>query len=215
MQTYRFDKKTKEFLYAETAYLDPLETEQQGKDVYLLPANSTFDTPPTAKSGYAVMWNGVTWELVEDHRRKLDKSGMPIENTGTPFWIPGDTWQTPARYMVGLGKLPDNAILKRPEKPVEVLIEENLTRAKAERANAVAAITVEVDGMVFDGNEKAQERMARAVLMSNSLEETIEWVLHNNTVAIVTAEQLRRACRLAGQAQTVLWTIPYTNLATD
>lgn len=87
--------------------------------------------------------------------------------------------------------------------------EELLEQAKAERAAAVAALTVEVDGMVFDGDEKAQERMARAVSMADSLDEETEWVLHDSTVAIVTAAQLRRACRAAGKAQTALWVKPY------
>ena len=91
----------------------------------------------------------------------------------------------------------------------EELAAQELAKAKAERAAAVAALTVEVDGMVFDGDEKAQERMARAVLMAESPEEQTEWVLADNTVAIVTAAQLRRACRAAGQAQTALWTVPY------
>lgn len=86
---------------------------------------------------------------------------------------------------------------------------EALSRAKAERAAAVAALTVEVDGMVFDGDEKAQERMARAVTMADSPDEFTEWVLADNTVAVVTADQLRRACRAAGKAQTALWVVPY------
>lgn len=97
-----------------------------------------------------------------------------------------------------------------PEPTAEELAAAELAKAKSERAAAVAAITVEVDGMIFDGNEKAQERMARAVLMAESPDETTEWVLADNTVAIVTADQLRRACRAAGQAQTALWTVPYT-----
>lgn len=89
--------------------------------------------------------------------------------------------------------------------------EAQLVASKADRAAAVAAITVEVDGMVFDGNEKAQERMARAVLMADSLDEQTEWVLADSTVAIVTAAQLRQACRKAGKDQTVLWIKPYQN----
>lgn len=89
-----------------------------------------------------------------------------------------------------------------------------LAQAKAKRAAAVATITVEVDGMIFDGDEKAQERMARAVTLADSPEETTEWVLHDNTIAIVTAEQLRKACKLAGKAQTALWTKPYTDTVT-
>lgn len=214
MQTYKFKADTKEYLYAEEAFLDPLESQAQGKPVYLLPADSTFDAPPDAQPGHAAVWNGEAWELVEDHRQKRDRGGVPVEGTGTPFWMPGDTWQTPARYMAELGRLPEGAMLERPVKPAEVLAEEELAKAKAERASAVASITVEVDGMVFDGDEKAQERMARAVTLADSPEETTEWVLHNNTVAIVTAEQLRKACKLAGKAQTTLWTKPYTDIVT-
>ena len=96
-----------------------------------------------------------------------------------------------------------------PEPTAEELAAAELAQAKAERAAAVASITVTVDGMVFDGDEKAQERMARAVLMAESPEEQTEWVLADNTVALVTADQLKRACRAAGQAQTELWTKPY------
>ena len=84
-----------------------------------------------------------------------------------------------------------------------------LTEAKTKRAEEVASIIVEIDGMVFDGDEKAQERMARAVTMADSLDEETEWVLHDNTVAIVTAGQLKRACREAGKKQTELWIVPY------
>lgn len=210
MQTYKFDRETKEYLYAEEAFLDPLETEQAGKPVYLLPADSTFTEPLESKDGYAVCWNGSAWEYIEDHRQTRDKGGVPVEGSGTAYWMPGDDYQTPARYMTELGPLPAGAMLVKPEKPADVLAKEELAKAKAERAAAVAAITVEVDGMIFDGDEKAQERMARAVLMAESPDETSEWVLADNTVAIVTADQLRRACRAAGKTQTALWTVPYT-----
>ena len=102
-------------------------------------------------------------------------------------------------------------IVAVPEPTPEELAELALAQAKAERAAAVAAITVTVDGMVFDGDEKPQERMARAVTLADSPDEQTEWVLHDNTVAVVTADQLRRACKAAGKAQTALWTVPYQN----
>lgn len=214
MQTFRFDPKTKEFLFAEEAFLDPLETEQAGTPVYLLPADSTFTEPLPAKEGYAVCWNGAEWEHKEDHRQKQDSNGEHPTGQGTPYWMPGDTWQTPARYMMEPGKLPDGVMLKAPEKPAEVVAEEELAKAKGERAEAVAAITVEVDGMVFDGDEKSQERMARTVTAatstSASMDDTTVWVLHDNTVVTVTIRQLATALRMAGEAQTALWTVPYT-----
>lgn len=95
----------------------------------------------------------------------------------------------------------------------EELAEQELAKAKAKRAEAVAALTVEVDGMVFDGDEKAQERMARTVTAATatgaSMDDRTTWVLHNNTVAQVTVSQLATALRLAGEEQTRLWTVPY------
>ena len=104
-------------------------------------------------------------------------------------------------------------IVAVPEPTEEELASKALAAAKAERADAVASITVEVDGMIFDGDEKAQERMARAVTAAIATDEstsaTTTWVLHNNTVATVTIRQLAYALRLAGEKQTVLWTVPY------
>lgn len=100
-----------------------------------------------------------------------------------------------------------------PEPTPEELVAAELAKAKVERAAAVADITVEVDGMVFDGDEVSQERMARTVTAATatgaSMDDTTTWVLHDNTVAQVSIRQLAMALRLAGEAQTALWTVPY------
>ena len=83
---YSHTTDTKEYIGWGTAQLDPLETKVQGQNVYMLPANATFTAPPEAKDGYALVWNGTAWEYAEDRR-------------GTQYWLPGDTWQTPARVM--------------------------------------------------------------------------------------------------------------------
>lgn len=76
---------------------------------------------------------------------------------------------------------------------------------RRQRAKAVANIKVEVDGLLFDGDEISQSRMARAVTISTSDTNTILWVLADNTPAQVTAAQLRKALRLAGEEQARLW----------
>ena len=104
-------------------------------------------------------------------------------------------------------------IVAVPEPTPEEQAELALAAAKVERALAVASITVTVDGMVFDGDEKSQERMTRAVTAAIATGEgtsaTTTWVLHDNTVATVTIRQLATALRLAGEEQTRLWTVPY------
>ena len=102
-----------------------------------------------------------------------------------------------------------------PEEQQQALMEQK----KALRAEAVSKITVTVDGMVFDGDEKAQDRMARAITMfqANNLpaDYQTDWVLADNTIAKVTVTQLSQALLLAGQAQTALWTVPYQNEGTN
>jgi hypothetical protein len=92
-----------------------------------------------------------------------------------------------------------------------------MTEAKTERTEAVSRITVEVDGMIFDGDEKSQDRMSRAITMFTSsglpADTTTAWVLADNTVAQVTIDQLTQALLLAGQKQTELWTQPYEDAA--
>lgn len=96
--------------------------------------------------------------------------------------------------------------------------EAELAKAKAERAEAVSKITVEVDGKIFDGDETAQTRMGRTIAAAVALgvDLTVEkrtWVLADNSVAEVTIAQLAEALRLAGDAQTALWTVPYESSA--
>lgn len=118
MLTYHYDEKTKEFIYAEKAFLDPLESKVQGKDIFLLPANATFIPPTEVKEGCVNVWNGDEWEEVEDNR-------------GVAYWLPGDVYGMNARIMKELGALPDGAILEAPEKsaPTEAEIQEELTQA--------------------------------------------------------------------------------------
>ena len=65
MNVYRYDEETKEYIGVETAFIDPLETELQGKEIYLLPANCTFTKATETKEGYKLKWNGESWEYEE------------------------------------------------------------------------------------------------------------------------------------------------------
>lgn len=87
------------------------------------------------------------------------------------------------------------------------LLQTALANWKVNRQKAVDSIKVTVAGMVFDGDELAQSRMARVVAAADSLEQTTPWTLADNTVATVTVAQLKLALLLAGQAQTTLWNL--------
>ena len=102
MNVYKYDEKTKEYIGTEEALLDPLETEQQGENIYLLPANATFTAPTEPQDGYVNVWNGEAWQEVEDNR-------------GVEYWLPEDTYGAPAREMKELGALPEGATLTPPK----------------------------------------------------------------------------------------------------
>lgn len=194
MQTYKFNTQTKEYLYSEDAFLDPLETEQQGKPVYLLPADSTFTEPLTAKDGCAVCWNGEAWEYIEDHRQKQDRNGEHPTGQGTPYWMPKDDWQTPARYMTDLGKLPEGVMLEKPEKPLSVMRGEKLAElsSKFSAAEADAHLTSSL-GFEINAGEKANRDIDGLVKLMEAMPgmETVEFCCYDNSFKSVTLADLK------------------------
>jgi len=83
---------------------------------------------------------------------------------------------------------------------------ETAATAKASRDAAVAAITVEVAGKVFDGDEVAQGRMARAIQVAEITGLTsTNWKLADNSTESVTLDELKQALALSMQAQGALW----------
>ena len=85
--------------------------------------------------------------------------------------------------------------------PTEEEIEAN-TQAELKNAKSVALmnIVVEVDGMTFDGNESARLNMVSAIQSAELLESTESpWKLADNSVQIVTFEQLKLALALSIQ----------------
>lgn len=64
--------------------LDPEETKLQGKDVWLMPPNSTV-VPPEIREGYVPVWNGEAWDYVEDHRGEkgwVNRAPVEIKELG-------------------------------------------------------------------------------------------------------------------------------------
>ena len=97
-----------------------------------------------------------------------------------------------------------------PVQPLDEVKAQMLAQDKAERAEAVNKITVEVDGMAFDGGEHAQARMANAIKASEILgRSSVIWVLANDEVATVTVEQLKEAFAKSVVTMGELWPRPY------
>lgn len=112
---------------------------------------------------------------------------------------------TSTEYMAALGmdEQTQAAVLAQLE------FEESMGVAAAKKARdaAVTKIKVIVNGKVFDGDEVAQARMSRAVVVADitGIAEC-QWKLADNTTATITADELKQAVALAFQAQGELWT---------
>jgi biopolymer transport protein ExbD len=106
---------------------------------------------------------------------------------------------TPAEYTWD-----GSSVVKKPTTPSEKTREQ----LKEERAAAVAAIKVTVNGKVFDGDETSQERMQRALKVAEITGlNTTTWILADNTVSEVTIAEISEALAKAALAQSELWII--------
>lgn len=65
MKAYQYDSETKKYIGEIDRQIDPLESEAQGKEIWLMPANSTDIAPLEPKDGYDVVFNGTGWEYKE------------------------------------------------------------------------------------------------------------------------------------------------------
>lgn len=178
MKVYKFDPETKEYKTTENAMLDPLESQLQQKDVYLMPANATF-IAPDIKQGYAAVWNGEGWDMVEDHRKQ-------------EYWLPEDKYGAPAHEMKELGPLPEGASLIAPEKTLDETKADKVQQLKWARDSAEVK-PIEYNGNSYDYDDKARDRINAAIIALDTMGEgaRIEWTTADNTNVNVTANDLR------------------------
>ncbi len=114
MQVFLYHPDTKEYVGSAEAPIDPLETEAQGKPVYLMPSNGTTVSPGEVPETHVARWTGEAWEILENHRND-GATGMG----GAQYWLPGDHYYSVPRAMKELGSLPEEALLSPPEMTVE------------------------------------------------------------------------------------------------
>lgn len=73
MKIYNYDANTFEYRGSQNADLDPQETKEQGKNVYLLPANATFIKPPASEPMKARVFKEGSWSYEKDFRKGFYK----------------------------------------------------------------------------------------------------------------------------------------------
>lgn len=175
MNVYKYDQQTKEYTGVEPAMLDPLESQQQGKEVYLLPANATFEKP-NLQEGFASVWNG-KWENIEDNR-------------GKEYWLDTDTFGTPAKTMKELGAFPANAVFTAPVKALDELKADKINKFKSIR-DTEEVKPIAYNGNLFDFDDKARDRINSAIIALDITGQSIAWTTADNTNVLVTTDDLR------------------------
>ena len=188
---YKYDEKTKEYLGKAEALLDPLETQLQQKEIYLLPADATFSAP-TLQEGYVSVFKEGAWENLEDNR-------------GKEYWLQEDTYGTPAREMKELGPLPEGATLKAPERTLDEVKADKVQRLKAER-DAREVETITYNGNSYDYDDKARERINAAIIALDvqGADAYIDWTTADNADVRVTANDLRMVIAMVANRSNAL-----------
>lgn len=175
---YKYDEKTKEYLGKAEALLDPLETQLQQKEIYLLPAAATF-IAPALQEGYVSVFQDGVWENLEDNR-------------GKEYWLQDDAYGTPARKMEILGALPANAVFTPPQKTLEQVKQEKIIELKAMR-DMREVEPIAYNGHSFDYDDKARDRINAAIIALEPQGEgaSIDWTTADNQDVKVTVYDLR------------------------
>lgn len=175
MQVYKYDEKTKEYIGTEQALINPLETESQGKEIYLLPANSTFEKP-NLQEGFASVFNNGKWENIEDNR-------------GKEYWLDTDSFGTPAKTMKDLGAFPTGAVFTAPAKTLDELKADKINELKSIR-DTEEVKPIRYNGNLFDLDDKARDRINSAIIALALTGQSIKWPTADNTNVLVTADDL-------------------------
>ena len=174
---YGYDEKTKEYTGTQNAFIDPLETKKQGKNVYLVPPNATDKKPLKTKENQAVIFNGSEWEIVADYRNKTYYIG------------------TEQHEMKELGDLPKGATFE----PVEP--EKTLDELKSEKLAELTAITSKFDnqlvntdmiiksnlGFSINADLRSQLNIHRLISIGS---EPVSFIIADNTTVDLSLAQL-------------------------
>ena len=174
---YIYDEKTKEYTGTQNAFIDPLETMKQGKNVYLVPANATAKKPLKAKENQAVIFNGSEWEIIADYRGKTYYIG------------------TEQHEMKELGELPNGATFH----PVEP--KKTLDELKSDKLAELTSITSKYDhqlvnidmiiksslGFTINADLRSQLNIHRLINIGS---EPVSFVIADNTTVDLSLIQL-------------------------
>lgn len=155
-------------------------------------AFATLVSPPDdIPEGSVAQWNGTSWDIVEDHRRKMDEHGVLYG--GTPYWLPaeGDDYTTAARYMEELGPLPEGATTEMPTRvyTVDELKDEFLNKLSLDFDACMNSLAV-VTSLGYTVNADPDAFMNVSGLLDAGVF-PVAFMLYDNTTVQLSEEQLK------------------------
>lgn len=162
MKYYLYDEKTKQFVKEQEGYLDPLESEAQGNNVYIVPPFSTTEKPnlSTLKDNEILVFKGDKWTVEQEfYVGKIvdcqDERVSKYVNDNDLAFVKCDE---------GF-KIVEKPLPK--EKTLEELKEEKHAELKAIMRFKRNTLTCEYGNDVFDCNEQAQSNMTSLMGFAN------------------------------------------------
>lgn len=106
-KAYMYDPDGEHFFKEEVpCQRDSVESANRGEDVWLLPANCTFEEPPKAEEGFVIQFKQGKWRKLRNLK-------------GKQYWLAGEGYYDNPHTMEDYGDLPEGASLERPEMTAE------------------------------------------------------------------------------------------------
>lgn len=135
MKIYSYDPKSGAFLAQGTAYPDPMN-----EGGYLIPAHATEIAPPNVEGGLVAVFNGIEWDVVEDHRGTIlySPEGQKIE-------------------VKKLGPIPEGYSTTPPPEPIKIVKDRGLLSIDNDAESARAGFITAGDGQAMVYQQKVAE----------------------------------------------------------
>lgn len=201
-EIYNYDRITKEYISTSYAELNPV-AKKEGKIVYMLPANATFDEPPAVtENKVAVYTDG--WQIEDDFRGmyKVNEYMQPEIIIEIGSLAAGYVAITPKQaYTIQADPLyyiyDNGQIIVNPNYDADKLesaktdkYSENDMKASEARYNQEFTLTIQGQECVFDTKATTQADLLTAFAVCSSGATYDDWVTNNGIQLDLTLEDV-------------------------
>lgn len=203
MKIYNYSSITYEYTGESDAYLNPVATKREHKEVYMLPANATFDEPPTTETNKIAVWQN-KWVVKDDFRGmySVNETMQPELITSIGSLEEGYVAITPEQaetiltdplyYIYDNGEVITNPNYEE-DKFAQAKAEkyaENDTKASEARYGKEFTVTIQEQECVFDTKPTTQADLLTAFAVCSTGSTYDGWVTNNGVELDLTLEDV-------------------------